>query len=228
MYEEQSKTAEMDALVRKHTVLVMKIAKHIKRKLPHYIELNDLVQAGFIGLIEASKTFKPDQGASFETFSAIRIKGSIIDDLRKNSWNSRDAIENLKKIGDAVHRVEQRYQRAATSEEIAQEMNVSVEEHYKICQKINICNVVSMETLNSHDTLPCTEDNPEQAIINDNLKDRIKQLLLTLPEREKILLSLYYIESLTFKEISDVLDLTEARVCQLHATAIAKLKTRLG
>ncbi len=131
----------MEDLVHAHTGLVMKIAKSIKRKLPSHVELDDMVQAGFIGLLEASRSFKADHGASFETFAAIRIKGAIIDELRKGSWNSRDTMKKLKDIARAAGKIEQQKMRPATSEEIAEELELSLEEYDKMCQVINASNV---------------------------------------------------------------------------------------
>ncbi len=217
----------LEELVREHSSLVLKIAKKMKRKLPTYIEFDDLVQAGFIGLIEASKSFKADQGASFETFASIRVKGSMLDDLRKNSWNNREAMKNMKELGWAVHRVEQRLQRHASAEEIARELNVSMDEYDKLCQSINVCNMSSTNNLNEASAVLRDGDSPEDIVSEQDMKERIKGMLETLPERDKILLSLYYVEELTFKEIGEVLDLTEARICQLHATALARLAKKI-
>jgi len=186
-----------------------------------------LVQSGYIGLIEASKNFKENQGASFETFASIRIKGAIIDELRKNSWSSREASKSMKDIEKAIHAIEQRKQARATAEEIVAELKISFEDYDKMCQKINVCNVLNMDHLETYNLLPGDEQDPGEMVLQDDIKNKIKELLLTLPERERILLSLYYIDELTFKDIGEILDLTEARVCQLHAAAIAKIKTRI-
>lgn len=227
IYEEHSDEQVLSGLFRSHSSLVYKIAKNIKRKLPSHIELNDLLQSGFIGLIEAGKSFKKDQGASFETFASIRIRGAIIDQLRKNSWNSREAAKNMKEIGEATHRVEQKNKRPATAEEISAEMNITQDDYDSMCQMINVCNMLNMDDLESLNLLPGDDRNPEALVIEENTREKIKKILLTMQERERILLSLYYIEELTFREISEILDLTEARVCQIHATAIAKIKKRL-
>jgi RNA polymerase sigma factor for flagellar operon FliA len=227
IYEESQKTRSLEELTRQHSQLVFKIAKNVKRKLPSHIELNDLIQSGFIGLIEASKTFKQDSGASFETFASIRIKGAMIDELRKNSWSSRDASKSMKAISEAVNALEQKYKRPATIEEITTKLNISIEEYDSMCMKINICNMLSMDYLDSQNLLPGNDDDPETSVIEKDMQNRIKEMLLTFPERERILLSLYYIEELTFKEISEILDLTEARICQIHAAAIAKMKARI-
>lgn len=217
----------LEDLVREHSVLVLKIAKKIKRKLPSHIELDDLVQSGFIGLIEAAKSFKSDQGASFETFASIRIRGSILDDLRKSSWNSREVIKNLKEVGMAVNKVEQKHMRPASAEEVAKEMNLTLEEYDHICQHINTNNVTRISDTGDDDQMASDEPSPEVHATDSDLKARVQAILPTLPEREQILLSLYYIEELTFREISEVLNLTEARVCQIHASVLAKLSRKI-
>lgn len=207
--------------------LVLKIAKHFKRKLPSHIELNDLVQAGYLGLLEAKQHFKAGQGATFDTFAASRIKGAMIDDMRRNSWGTREAMKQMRLFGEAAHRIEQREQHAATPEAIAQELNMTPEEHLKASQKITLCQVMSMNVLEDMNALPGNEENPEHVVEQADATDKIKRAIALLPKREKILLSLYYVEELTFKEIAEVLEITEARVCQLHATAISRVKTRL-
>jgi len=120
-----------------------------------------------------------------------------------------------------------RKQARATAEEIVAELKISFEDYDKMCQKINVCNVLNMDHLETYNLLPGDEQDPGEMVLQDDIKNKIKELLLTLPERERILLSLYYIDELTFKDIGEILDLTEARVCQLHAAAIAKIKTRI-
>lgn len=222
-YKENSVETNLDELVKMHSSLVMKIAKSIKRKLPSTIEFDDLVQAGFVGLIEASKTFKTDQGTSFDTFASIRVKGSILDYLRKNSISNREILKNIKALSEAISKLEQKHLRPASAIEIAEEMKISIDEYNVICQYININHATKVEWDLEGRTLPSDSPSPEDHAIEDDLKVRIKKILVKFPEREQILLSLYYIEELTFKEISEVLNLTEARVCQLHAAAIAKL-----
>lgn len=228
VYQEHSKSGTLDDVIRVHSILVVKIAKNIKRRLPSYIEMNDLMQSGFIGLIEASKSFNPEMGASFETYASIKIKGMILDELRKNSWNDREAIKYVKMLGAAVNRVEQRTQDKATGDAIAKEMNITVDEYDKICQRINLFNVIDVEKLDEMNMSLKSKDEPENEVMKYDLQSHIKSILLSLPERERILLSLYYNDELTFKEISEVMQLTEARICQIHASVIAKMKIRLN
>lgn len=226
-YNEIENAARVEALVKEHASLVIKIAKNMKRRLPSNIEFDDLVQSGFVGLIEAGRNFKEGHGSSFETFASIRVKGSMLDNLRKNSINNRDILKQIKAFNETVSKIEQRVQRPATSIEIMQEMKINEEEYQQVCEYININHASNLDIEIEHNNLVGDGPTPEEQVIQGETKEKLKLLLAKLPQREQILLSLYYIEELTFKEISEVLDLTEARVCQLHAAIVAKLHLKL-
>lgn len=227
-YEENDDRLLLEQFVIEHRQLVEKIALHIKRRLPSHIELEDLLQAGFVGLLEARKHFKSDMGASFETFSSNRIKGAIIDSLRKNSWGSRETLKNMRRINEAICKIEQRHQRQPTTEEIADELGLAMEEYLEICQQINICNVISMDIVDA-DQSQLGDDVNDPMVLNEkeDTIHHIKNVLTTFPEREQLVLSLYYIEEFTFKEIGEILDLTEARICQIHSQAIFKIQEKM-
>ncbi len=226
-YNEQGNAAQLEELVKVHADLVIKIAKKIKRKLPSNIEFDDLVQSGFVGLIEASRNYRAEQGTAFETFASVRIKGSILDTLRKNSIHNRDILKQIKLMNETINQLEQHHKRPVSAAEIAEAMKMSVEEYQELCLYININHASSLDVELDQHKVAGDLTSPEENVIQDELKDRIKSMLKKLPEREQILLSLYYIEELTFKEISEVLDLTEARVCQIHAAAITKLSNKM-
>jgi RNA polymerase sigma factor for flagellar operon FliA len=226
-YEENADKLLLEQFVREHRQLVRKIALHIKRRLPSYIELEELLQAGFVGLLEARKHYKSSMGTTFETFASIRIRGSIIDSLRKNSWGTRETIKNMRRISDAITRIEQRNHKQPTSEEIALELGISVEEHIEICQQISISNVISLDIVDTDNSFGDESVNPQALTEQEDMIKHIKDILGTLPEREQLVLSLYYIEEFTFKQIGEILDLTEARICQLHSQAISKIQMKL-
>lgn len=226
-YEENANGLMLEQFVLEYRPLVKKIALHIKRKLPSHVEVEDLFQSGFIGLLEARKHFKPNMGASFETYASIRIRGSIIDALRKNSWGTREAVKNMRLIGEAIARIEQRKQKTPTSEEIAEELGITPDEHLKMCQQISICNVISLDMMENDDSLGDDQNNPDEITQQDEIKAKIKNVLTTLPEKEQLVLSLYYIEEFTFKQIGEILELTEARICQLHSQAISRVQTKI-
>lgn len=226
-YEENADTLVIEQFVTEHHILVKKIALHMKRRLPSHIDLDDLIQSGFVGLLEARKNYKEDMGTTFETFASIRIKGAIIDALRKNSWSNREITKNMRLISDAITRLEQRNHRHPDSEEIAQELGLTLEEHNKICQQISLCNVISIDVVDAEDSLLSDgQDSPLEATEQEETLMLVKDILATLPEREQLVLSLYYVEEFTFKQIAEILDLTEARICQLHTQAISRIQVK--
>ncbi len=228
VYEENADAQKLEEFVQQHRGLVKKIALHVKRRLPSHIELEDLLQSGFIGLLEARQHYKQNMGTTFETFASIRIHGAIIDSLRKNSWGTRESLKNMRLIANAVARIEQRTQKHATAEEIAAELGITLEEHDKMCSQISICNVLSLDAIDGEEMVPGEESEDPQLITQkDEIIQYIKEILTTFPEREQLVLSLYYLEDFTFKQIGEILDLTEARICQLHSQAVSKLRTKM-
>lgn len=226
-YEESAESLLTEQFVTEHHMLVKKIALHMKRRLPSHIDLDDLIQSGFVGLLEARKKYKNDMGTTFETFASIRIRGAIIDALRKNSWGNREITKNMRLIADAISRLEQRNQKHPGSEEIAQELGITMEELDQICQQISLCNVISIDIIDSDDSLLSSgQENPMDVTEQQEMLVQLKSILGTLSEREQLVLSLYYVEEFTFKQIAEILDLTEARICQLHTQAISRIKMK--
>lgn len=225
-YKQIAEPANASALVSQHGNLVIKIAKKMSRGLPSHIELEDLIQSGYVGLLEASSTYQESSNATFETYASQRIKGAILDDLRKNSWSDRETIKWNKQINQASQRLEQKWQRRPTSIEIAEELGISYEEYDEICQRLNVSYMITMNE-NDSDNIQSENKNPEEVTLQEDIKKNLKQFIAQFPEREQILLSLYYIEELNFKEIGAVLGITEARVSQLHAAMIAKLMVEI-
>jgi RNA polymerase sigma factor FliA len=228
MYTQNAGEIISDQFVIEHHAFVKKIALHIKHRLPSHVGLEDLLQAGFVGLLEAHKSFKDNLGASFETYAGIRVRGAIFDALRKNSWCTRETSRQMRTIANAITTIEQREQKQATAEDIIIELNTTPEEYARICQQISVSNVVSLDLIDSENALfGDDEENPQLIIQEDDLKQNIKKSLSNLPEREQLVLSLYYVDELTFKQIGEVLGLTEARICQLHSQAITRMKNKM-
>lgn len=227
IYEDNKSTTKHEDLLTSCQDLVLKIAKSYKKKLPSHIELSDLIQSGYVGLLEASRTYKPDQGASFETYASCRIKGSIIDEMRKNSWGTREGLKMMRQLSDAINYLEQHLGRQPNSDEIAEHLNITIDDYFEMCDKVNICQVSSMSELGDVFAVDESAINPDQQLEADGVKATIKSELEKLNERDKVLLSLYYNDEMTFKEIAEILDLTEARICQLHANAIVKLRSKI-
>ncbi len=227
-YEENADNLLLEQFVTEHKLLVKKIALHMKRRLPSHIELEDLLQSGFVGLLEARSHFKEDMGATFETFASIRIKGAMIDSLRKNSWGNREVIKNMRVISEAIARLEQRLQKQPSTDEIAKELEISIEDYLDMCQQISLCNILSLDMINGDAALIDNgKENPDEVTEQQETLNLLKETLAKLPEREQLVLSLYYIEEFTFKQIAEVLELTEARICQLHSQAILRIKNRI-
>ena len=228
LYEENIDGLLLEQFVLQHRPLVKKIALYLKRRLPSHVELDDLLQSGLVGLLEARTHYKDNMGTTFDTYASIRIRGSIIDSLRKNSWVSRETIKNMRKMSEAISKIEQRNQMQATTEEIAAELGITLEEHFKISQEISICNVLSLDEVD-HDNSFLGDDanNPQVIVQHEGVERRLKDILTNLPEREQLVLSLYYVEEFTFKQIGEILELTEARICQLHSQAIARVRAKM-
>lgn len=225
-YENDSDT-NLEEFVAEHLSLVKKIALFIKRKLPSHIEFDDLLQSGLIGLLEAKRNYNPEMGASFETFASIRIRGAIIDYLRKNSWASRDTMRAMKIMSEAISKIEQREQREATAEDIMKELSLSAKEYAKMNQEINMLHVASLDKMHIDYILVDDDEDPEKITQKEDIKAELKNALSSLPKKEQMVLSLYYVDELTFKQIGEVLELTEARICQIHSHAITKIRSKM-
>jgi RNA polymerase sigma factor for flagellar operon FliA len=227
-YEENAGGLMLEQFVVEYQPLVKKIALYIKHRLPSHVSLDDLTQSGFVGLLEARRNYKNNMGATFETYASIRIRGAIMDALRKSSWSTRESSRNMRKISDAISTIEQRDHRQPSTEEIITELGISAEEHMKMSQQISIASVVSLDVLDSDQELfGDAESDPETIIQEEDIKQYIKHILVELPEREQLVLALYYVEEFTLKQIGEILDLTEARVCQLHSQSLARLRAKM-
>lgn len=214
--------------VTEHIPLVKKIAYYMSNRLPKNILLNDLIQSGMIGLIEAAKNYRDDKGCSFETYANIRVRGAILDDIRRQDWIPRSVYKNARTISQAIEKVENRLNREARSDEIAAELNVSVDEYHQMLMDTNSCDLFSLEDV-AVDTLNLanSSDDPFVQTQNKNIRSVLANELAKLPEREQLVLSLHMIEEFNFKEIGKILEISESRVCQIHSQAISRLRARI-
>lgn len=204
--------------------LVKKMAIQIKRRLPSSIELDDLVQSGYLGLMEAAQHYSPCKDASFKTYASIRIHGAIIDFLRKNSWGSREAIRCMQQLSDAIRKIEAETQSQASADQIMQVLQVDAETYAKMCKLAVTCHISNIDVDGLTNLQGSDEDDPTYKLEKLQIKEMLKQTIQRLPGKQQLVLSLYYVEELTLQQIGEVLGLTEARICQLHAQAIAKIK----
>lgn len=222
---------DRDTLVLKHAELVKRIAYHMIAKLPDSVDVEDLIQAGMIGILEAASSFRADGGASFETFAGMRIRGSMIDHLRTTGWVPRSVSRELRRLTEATRRVENRSGREASSADVAAELNISLDEYYRLVQDASTVQICSLQQVSDDDGDLIGECSDSEGLVNEVLSDDFQKALITkigeLPPKEKLVLSLYYDNGLNMKEIGQVLDVSESRVCQLHGQAIVRLKSRM-
>lgn len=222
-----------DALVRRHAELVKRIAYHLAGRLPASVEVADLIQSGMLGLLEAAGNYSPERGASFETYAGIRIRGAMLDALRKLDWAPRSVHRKARAAANAVRELEGETGREAQDTEIAARMGVSLDEYFKVVQDATSCHLVSLNETAGDEESPLTRMTDEKAdpfreIVDADFRKALALAIEDLPEREKLVMSLYYDEELNLKEIGAVLKVTESRVCQLHGQALVRLKARLA
>ncbi len=214
-----------------HAALVQRIAYHLAARLPRSVEVDDLIQAGMIGLMEAARTFDPGAGASFETFASIRVRGAMLDELRRGDWAPRSVHRRVREAASAMASIEQRTGRAANSTEVAAAMNVSIDEYNRFMDDAARTQVLSIDHGDAEgeamDIADHTTRTPEQRFDKAEFAADLAGAIDGLPERERMVMALYYQEELNLKEIGQVLGVTESRVCQLHGQALVRLRARL-
>ncbi|HSQ03486.1 MAG TPA: RNA polymerase sigma factor FliA [Burkholderiales bacterium] len=214
--------------------LVRRIAHYMMARLPASVELDDIMQAGMIGLLDAVDRYEGGLGAQFESYAAQRIRGAILDELRQADWLPRSARRNMRRIEQAVNTLEQRHGRAPNEPEIARELGMPLDEYQEMLESARGCQLVHLEDLSESETNHFLDshrvDRDEDPL--DRLLDRSRRALLIkaieeLPEREKLVMGMHYEQELNLREIGEVLGVSESRVCQLHSQAIARLRTKL-
>lgn len=224
---------DSDALVRRHAELVKRIAYHLAGRLPSSVEVADLIQAGMLGLLEAAANYTADRGASFETYAGIRIRGAMLDALRKLDWAPRSVHRKARAAAAAIRELEAETGNEAQDTAIAVRMGVSLDEYFKVVQDAASCRLVSLNDMPGDDDSPMVRTADETAdpfreIVDADFRKALVLAIDDLPEREKLVMSLYYDDELNLKEIGAVLKVTESRVCQLHGQALVRLKARLS
>jgi RNA polymerase sigma factor for flagellar operon FliA len=231
-YKTKQSASNTDAMVMKHAELVKRIAYHLAGRLPASVEVADLIQAGMLGLLEAAANYTADRGASFETYAGIRIRGAMLDALRKLDWAPRSVHRKARAAAAAMRDIEAEFGREARDVEIAERMGVSLDEYHKITHDAASCRVASLDDSSGEDDslLGRVEDegaNPFLDATEDGFRTALVGAIKELPERERMVMSMYYDDELNLKEIGAVLKVTESRVCQLHGQALVRLKARL-
>lgn len=228
-YQQQD---DKQLLVEKHTALVKRIAHHLLIRLPASVLVDDLIQAGMIGLLEAARNFDGSKGASFETFAGIRIRGAMLDEIRKGDWTPRSVHKNSRAISEAIAEVERETGRDARDTEVAKKLDVGINEYHQMLNDVSAGKMIGIEDLGVTEDVLVTDtdkgsDDPYDELAQGSFQKALAYAITTLPEREAIVLSLYYDEELNLREIGEVLEVSESRVSQIHSQAMVRLKTRM-
>jgi RNA polymerase sigma factor for flagellar operon FliA len=218
---------ETDELVMRHAELVKRIAYHLAGRLPPSVDVEDLIQAGMLGLLEAASNFSVGRGASFETYAGIRIRGSMIDALRKLDWAPRSVHRKAREVAQAIRELEKETGREARDTEIAAKLGMPLDDYHRVVQDAANCQLSSLEDVQIAERGDDSFD-PFREAADESFREALARAIGELPEREKLVMSLYYRDELNLKEIGAVLKVTESRVCQLHGQALSRLKARLA
>lgn len=235
MVYEQTHGEVSDISIEDYAYLVKRIAHHMMARMPSSVQVDDLIQSGMIGLLEASQKYDGSKGASFETYAGIRIRGAIVDEIRRGDWAPRSVHRNSRRVAEAITAVEARTGRDAKDAEVAQEMGVTVEEYYDITQDTASTRLFSLDEAYEEGEIRLQHGEgaeafggPSQNVHADAMKRALANAIKSLPEREKMVLSLYYEQEMNLKEIGLVLEVSESRISQIHSQATARLRARLS
>ncbi len=242
LWQEYKATQSVDArnrLVLHYSPLVKYVAGRVSSGLPHNVDQNDLVSYGMFGLIDAIAKFDLERGYKFETYAIARIRGAIIDELRSIDWVPRSVRAKARAVEKAYAKLENQLLRTPTDAEVAEAMGTSEEELQALFAQISFFGLVALEetlsvgperadSVTVADTIPDPGAGPVAAFEEEETREILVAAINRLPEREKVVLALYYYESLTLNQIGDILGITESRVCQIHTKAVLQLRSKLG
>jgi RNA polymerase sigma factor for flagellar operon FliA len=232
-YNQRGNLDGQQAFFEKYSVLVKRIAHHLLGRLPPNVLVDDLIQAGMIGLIEAQQNYDGSKGASFETYAGIRIRGAMLDDIRRGDWVPRSVHKNNREISNAIAELEASLNRDPSDSEVAKHMGLTLEQYHSALTDINCSKLVGIEDLGvSDDVISPNEDSqdnlPFQGVADESFRQALIDSIKQLPEREGLVLSLYYDEELNLKEIGEVLGVSESRVSQILSQSMQRLRTKLS
>lgn len=231
--------AERNQVILEHLPQIRFIAQRLAMRLPPEVQLEDLISSGVIGLLDAYEKFDPSKGVSFKTYASVRIRGAILDNLRGLDWAPRDLRSRSREVEQAYARLEQKLGRAANDEEMAAELGISLSEFQSLLDQLNGLTIghfrsgeaeeegLEADNLPLHYSPISPTDSPFEAVSRREMRDLLAKAIAQLPEREQLILSLYYKEELTMKEIGQILGVNESRVSQLHTRAVLRMRGRL-
>jgi RNA polymerase sigma factor for flagellar operon FliA len=233
MYAESTEQ-EVEARVRDLAPLVKRIAHHMMASLPPSVEIDDVIQSGMMGLLDAARRYQTSEGAQFETYAVQRIRGAMLDGLRQCDWLPRGIRRSLRRVEAMISRLEQQNGRAPSESELAKALEMSLGDYQQLLQDARGYQIVSYEDfsgdeedsfLERHATGP--ENDPLEFLEDRSVRQTLVDGIEELPEREKLVMALYYEQELNLREIGEVLGVSESRVCQIHTQAIARLRVRM-
>ena len=220
-------------VVERYAPLVKRIAHHLLLRMPSSVQVDDLIQSGMIGLLEAARKYDVSKGASFETYAGIRIRGSMLDEVRKGDWAPRSVHRKSRKVAEAIKAIEARTGSDAKDKDIAAELEIDLNAYYAILQDASGSRLFSFDDVMEGDdsaieTAAGELPGPCDGLQRDSFKSHLALAIDNLPPREKLVLALYYDEELNLKEIGEVIGVSESRVSQIHSQAVMRLRSRLS
>lgn len=230
--EEKSPLNDDASVITEYGPLVKRIAHHLMSRLPSSVHAEDLIQAGMIGLLEAARNFDANKGASFTTYAGIRIRGSMLDEMRKGDWAPRSVHRNSRKVAQAVREIENKTGRDAKDAEVAEHLGLSLDEYHQMLQDTKGTKVFAFEELGvDEDILSASTTiallGPLEKLQRDDFCKALSKEIARLPERERMVLALYYDEELNLREVGEVLNVSESRISQIHSQAMIRLQNRM-
>lgn len=228
-------TRQKEDLILRFAPLIKLIVNRIALRLPPHVDSEDLINSGVIGLMDAIEKYDPMRGTSFKTYAEFRIKGAILDELRTLDWFPRSIRQKVNRLESAYADLERQLGRAASDEEVAGALNIDLEEYYEILAQASAVSLVSLYDMGREDGeersfLECIasgEEGPAAALECQEVYETVGKAIERLPEKERLVISLYYYDEMTMKEIGRVLNLTESRVSQIHTKAVLRLRAKL-
>lgn len=231
MYADVQKD-QRDQRIIDHIGLVKRIAYHLATRLPANVQVDDLIQAGMLGLIEAARHYDPSQGASFETYAGIRVRGAMLDDVRHADWSPRSLHRKMRQVREVIHLIENETGRDARDHEVAERLEITLDEYYVIRRDSANSQILSLDQSDDdpgyQNRLRASHGDPFESLHKSSFKQNLAEVIASLSEREQMVMSLYYNEELNLKEIGEVLEISESRVSQIHGQALKNIRSKMS